>query len=221
MPAVDVAPVYSDPFVQDHYDGMARLIEAVPDTADKTVNAITCRFYCIRFFYTSVDRRRWVEVSAITTWQDTEDRFCPIPAAWTQLEPTYSRTVLRLEAATPAGEIKVTYPDCPALTVDETILGVGCTYAIDLSCHWESYVHMILSVHDNTDPTVTRTILASTSNSALTPVFLLWYVALNTPHIVAQGESFSLRLGLFAKEVDENDGFVSLKAPFLRLERTI
>lgn len=221
MPPVDVAPIYSDPWTQQHYEGMARLIEAVPDTADKTINAITCRFYCIRFFYTEVNRRRWVEVSAIVTWQDTRDVHLPISGAYTEIQPIHGRTVYRVESAPGAGNIKLAYLDCCPIGIDVKILGMGCTYAITTASDAVSNVTLQLLVHMSTNPAAAQTVLKQAVQSNQTNTFVLWYQALDSDRVVVAGDSFAMRISMLSVDGPGGLGDTFVKAPFLRLERTI
>lgn len=221
MPAVDVAPIYSDAWTKQHYEGMARLILAVPDTADKTIGGVTCRLYCVRFFYVVINHRRWVDVADITTWQDTEDRYVPFAIHSGNLPYIDHNTVLRHPATQPAGISVTGYFSCPALAVNEVILGIGISFAIQPTVHADSYVYIQLRLHGETDPTDGSTVLKTALTYDQAANYAIFYAALPSPHEIESGESYEFRITLFAKEVEEDDGYVYAKAPFVRLERTI
>jgi len=221
MPTIEVAPIYSDPWTQTVYEGMAQLMLAVPDTPDKTLAGITCRLYCIRFFYTSIDKKRWVEVSAITTWQDSEDLILPVSGAWTQIEPIYARTVWYVEGVPSPGVTKIAYADISPLHLETVIHGFGCTYSILTGSHATCNVTIQLVVHDDADPTNTRTIIKQGVQTDQCDAFVGWYQALDADHEIESGESFALRISMFSMEGNGGDAGVYVKAPFVRVERTI
>lgn len=221
MPSVDVAPIYSDPWTQSHYEGMARLIEAVPDTADKTLNDITCRYYCVRFFYTSVNRRRWVEVSAITTWEDSLDRYASLTPASDMTKHVQSNTAVALISVAMPGATHAFYIGVPALAVDQVILGYGFESRIHTALNVASYVMVDLYDNSADDPVVGPVSLATGTEQNQSDTYIPFYKELAAPHTILAGEGFSFRLVLHAVSGPGPAKSVYLRAPFVRLERTI
>lgn len=221
MPSISVAPVYSDPWVKDHYEGMAKLIEQVVDVADKTLNAITCQLWCIRFFYTEINVRRWVDVAEIDTWQDSLDRLMPLNCGDSTLDFWQSRTCVELEATAPGDGTTGRIFLSPPLAVGENIIGIGCSHSIPTVCGAASQVSMTLWTHDEDDPTAAATVLHNFDSFAQSNNFVEMYEALASVHEVEPSFSYTARIFMKAVEEAGGNGFLRAKAPFLRLERTI
>ena len=221
MPTVDVAPIYSDAWTKQHYEGMARLILRTPDTAEKTIAGVTCQHWCVRFFFTEISMPRWVDVAEITTWQDTEDLILGLHGAEGNADFIWDYTCLRLEATTPEGTTRGRSLSPRPISVERVIVGIGCHYVINTTCHADSFVRMRLWCYTSTNPTAGYSTLADVQTSDQTNSYDEYYHALAASHTVAEGNSFSLSLSLHAVEDGVQNGYVYIKSPFLRLERNI
>ena len=221
MPTIDVAEIYTDPWTETDYEGMAVIVEEDLHSVETTLLGITCRLYWVRFFYTEINLSRWVEVSSILVWEDFQRR--SIPCSWVTdhaLMDGYGSQIRR-SISSSAGATWTYYLGVPPLSVDDTILRFGCQFSIPTQADATTFVALTLFSHDSSDPNAAANNLADYHLHTQSATYIPFLYTFPTPVIVANHPSLSLRLRIYEKVTDTFTYYIYLKDPFIDIVRLV
>lgn len=219
MPTIDVCDIWLDAWAKTAYEGKAKIIAPLPDTPSKTINGVTCDLYWVRFWYTEINLRRWLDVSDIETWYDYTDRVMHPHDA----DPATSFDTYRLyfvELCDNIGGETFSHWWAPRFwTPDDTLLGIGCEQSISTFAHPDSRVRIQLYAHENFNPAFPAVTLLDESSYAQLNTYSLLYFALPTPKKITQLHTLTARIRVTCKQDVDPTAKIYYKAPFLRYER--
>jgi len=221
MPTINVAPIYSDAWQKDWYEGQAIIVEESLRSVETTLLGVTCRLYWVRFFYTEINLSRWVEVSSIEEWTDTERRSIPCSSISDKTLLRGYATQLRQLMSTVGGKLWTYYVDMPHLSSEDQIIALGCEFSIPILSQPSSYVRIDIFSHDSTTPDDTYDTLASKQLSTQSDTYIPLQHTIPSPIIVADHPSLSMRLRFYEDVTGGNTYYMWMKEIYIDTLRLI